>query len=154
MTECVVSLVESSDHLWNPCNSVVWIRSSTFYPKDVGKLSNLVKSFVSYLSIFGFVFVHIVCDWLNIIPLISGDWHVADCCNSSEGLSKWYQSFSGLAWDRVSIPRASWSVRRRLSVDLEAALRLFVKSVCQSQNSILDYSSDQIWWSRSLQKLF
>jgi len=48
----------------NPCDSVIWLKTSPFCPEDIGKLSNFVKSFVLSLLVFGSCFI--VCNWLGI----------------------------------------------------------------------------------------
>ena len=51
MVNCIDFLVGYSDQICNSCNLVDRIRSSPFYLEDVGKLSNLVKSFIFSLVI-------------------------------------------------------------------------------------------------------
>ena len=61
---CVDSRFGSPDQFVTLKTLLVWIRSSPFYPEDVGKLSNLVISFVSPFLSFVFWLVSF-CLWLT-----------------------------------------------------------------------------------------
>ena len=113
--ECVVSLVGSLNHLCNPCNSIVWIKSSPFCPEDVDKLSNLIKSFVSSFRFC--ILVHVIWFVIDSVfgMLISGDqWR---CCLFSEFLRRAQQT---LPLSIGSLNRPLWApliekVQKRLT---------------------------------------
>ena len=102
-------------------------KSLSSLPKDVAKLSNLVKYY------FG-LFFSLVSLFLSCEKFYGASTSVACVsqvgCYSEEGTrrNKLYQSIPSSLWDHVSIPRAFLAVWRRSCVNRRAALGVFVGS--------------------------
>ena len=106
--------------------------SSFFCPEDVGKLTNLIKSFVSLL----YLVYAILGDSLGVKNADLVDWHI-----------RWISLEGTISDIRTS------QARLGSCIDSKSLGVCSMEIVWQSQNSIFGVLVGSDWWSRLIQKL-